>query len=303
MEEIKNLLDDEYNDQIIDDFCNKVNAQEYNDIKSAKVIRSNFLSLNDILEGLNEAKIFYENPDLKLVKTIKKKLQIITPTKDLSNEDLNFINDIKTFQKGFEENAEETIITIDNVKKNFCDLSKSVKDLIEAIEKTKIEYFDTLRDMIKPIIIEIEKIESIDKSKFNKEKMVNYNNRKNKLDKIIKPYDEKLADIIKEKKEILNQIKDNIKLYIELLNSLDKPINSMIEKMEKVFDAFEEKSQNFINVIYNYKNAEERKQATLIFREIQNLNDEMSKILEDNEKELKLQNENIKNKKNNVMKI
>ena len=185
MDEIKNPLDDESNDQLIDDFCNKVNTQEYKDIQTAKVIRSNFVSLNDILEELNETKIFYENPDLKLVKTIKKKLLIITPTKDLNIEDLNLIKDIKTFQEGFEENAEQTINTIDNVKKNFADLSKSVKNLIEAIEKTKVEYFDTLRDMIKPIIVEVEKIENIDKSKFNKEKMVNYNDRKNKLDKSI----------------------------------------------------------------------------------------------------------------------
>ena len=297
MDETKNPLDDESNDQLIDDFCNKVNTQEYKDIQTAKVIRSNFVSLNDILEELNETKIFYENPDLKLVKTIKKKLQIITPTKDLNIEDLNLIKDIKTFQEGFEENAEQTINTIDNVKKNFADLSKSVKNLIEAIEKTKVEYFDTLRDMIKPIIVEVEKIENIDKSKLNKEKMVNYNDRKNKLDKSIKPYDEKLAAIIKEKKDILNQIKDNIKLYIDLLNSLDKPINSMIEKMEKIFDTFEEKSNNFINIIYNYKNAEEKKQASAIFREILKLNSDMSHILEENEKELKLQNEDIKNKK------
>ena len=72
MDEIKNPLDDENNDQIIDDFCNKVNAQEYKDIQSAKVIRSNFISLNEILEGLNETKIFYENAGLILVKKIKK---------------------------------------------------------------------------------------------------------------------------------------------------------------------------------------------------------------------------------------
>ena len=40
-----------------------------------------------------------------------------------------------------------------------------------------------------------------------------------------------------------------------------------------------------------------------IFREIQKLNNEINQILEENAEELKLQNENIKNKKNNVMKI
>ena len=112
MEEEDNIMDEDKNDYIIDNFCKKVNAQEFKDIQSAKEIYSNFESMNDILETLNETKIFYENPQLKIIESIKPRLQIITPSKDLIKEDHNLIMDIKCFQKGFEESASEAKNTV-----------------------------------------------------------------------------------------------------------------------------------------------------------------------------------------------
>lgn len=297
MENETNLLEDEENDNRIEEFCKNLSKQDYKDIQSAKVIHYNFESMNEILEPLNEAKIFFENPELKINKTIRCKLQIITPSKQLDKEDDNFIKDIKCIQKGYEESADETIKTINNVKKNFTDLSKSVVSLIDAMEQTKSEYFETLLDIIRPMVIEVEKIESIDQSKLSKEKKVNYQDMKNKLDQKIKPYDSNLSKIIKDTKGVLNQVNDNIKIYIDLLNSLDQPINLVIEKMQNVFDKFEERGKEFINIIYNYKSPEEKKKALAIFREIQKLSKEMETIFTDNAENLKKQEENIKNKK------
>ena len=291
-------LEDENIDYLIENFCNKINADLFKKIYSAKEIRSNFESMNEILEPLNETKIFYENPELKITKTVRTKIQIITPKKDLDKDDENLIKDIKCFQAGYEESAEETIKTIDNVKKNFSELSKTVNSLIEAIELTKKEYFETIKEMMNPIVIEYDKVESIDKTKFSKGKLINYNDMKEKIDIKIKVYDEYLAKIIKDKKEILRQINDNIKIYINLLNSLDEPINTTIEKMENVFDIFEEKSKIFINIVYNYRSPEEKKQGLTLFREIQKLNSEIILLFADNIEKLKKQNDNIKDKKN-----
>ena len=291
-------LENENTDNLIDNFCNKITADLFKKIDSAKEIRSNFESMNEILEPLNETKIFYENPELKITKTVRSKIQIITPKKELDKDDENLIKDIKCFQSGYEESANESIKTIDNVKKNFTELSKSVNSLIEAIELTKKEYFETIKEMMNPIIIEIDKIESVDKTKFSKGKIINYNDMKDKLDTKIKIYDETLARIIKDKKEILRQINDNIKIYIDLLNSLDEPINTMIAKMENVFDIFEEKSKIFINIVYNYKSPEEKKQALILFREILKLNSEIILLVAENIEKLNKQNDNIKDKKN-----
>ena len=110
-------LEDENIDYLIENFCNKINTDLFKKIYSAKEIRSNFESMNEILEPLNETKIFYENPELKITNTVRTKIQIITPKKDLNKDDENLIKDIKCFQAGYEESAEETIKTIDNIKK------------------------------------------------------------------------------------------------------------------------------------------------------------------------------------------
>ena len=297
MEDEENIMNEDNNDDIIDDFCQKVNSEEFKGILSAKEIHSNFESMNEILETLNETKIFYENPQLRIINSIKPKLHIITPKKDLIKEDHDSIKDIKIFQNGYEESADEIISTVENVKINFADLSKSVKGLIDAIEQTKIEYFDTIKEMINPMIIEIENIEKVDTKKFNKEKLVNFKDMKEKLDKRIKLYDQQLATMIKDKKEILSQVNSNIQMYLQLLNSLDKPVNSMLEKIEALFNNFENKSNEFIKIIYNYTKPEEKTEAIKIFREIQKLNNKIVAIVTENENKLHLQNNEIKNKK------
>ena len=297
MEDEENIMNEDNNDDIIDDFCQKANSEEFKGILSAKEIHSNFESMNEILETLNETKIFYENPQLRIINSIKPKLHIITPKKDLIKEDHDSIKDIKIFQNGYEESADEIISTVENVKINFADLSKSVKGLIDAIEQTKIEYFDTIKEMINPMIIEIENIEKVDTKKFNKEKLINFKDMKEKLDKRIKLYDQQLATMIKDKKEILSQVNGNIQMYLQLLNSLDKPVNSMLEKIEALFNNFENKSNEFIKIIYNYTKPEEKTEAIKIFREIQKLNNKIVAIVTENENKLHLQNNEIKNKK------
>ena len=296
-QENNNLLEDENLDISIEKFCEDFNKDEYQNILAGKEILSNFEAMNEILEPLNKTKIFYENPGLKITKTLRSKIQIITPYKELNKDDQNLIKDIKRFQEGYEDYAAETIKTIENVKLNYFELSNSVKKLIDAIEITKTEYYDTMKDMMTPLMTEIEKIESIDTSKFSKEKLVNYKKMKSQLDNNIKSYDKELATIIKNKKEILNKINDNIKIYIDILSNLDEPTNSMIEKIEKIFDEFEEKSKNFIYIIYNYKSPEEKREAIKIFRDIQKLNPQILKLVEENLDKLKQQNENIVNKK------
>ena len=99
-------MDDNKIDKFEEDFIESINKEEFKDIESSKDIL-NFEEVNEILEDLNEVKIFFENPNLKINKTIRNKLQFITHQKELIKEDEKLIKDVKLFQKIYEENAEE----------------------------------------------------------------------------------------------------------------------------------------------------------------------------------------------------
>ena len=64
------MADDD--DALIDEFLDKLNLEEYEAIKSAKEISSNIIVLNDVLEPMNETKIKFENPELKIDKKVRK---------------------------------------------------------------------------------------------------------------------------------------------------------------------------------------------------------------------------------------
>ena len=89
-------------------------------------------------------------------------------------------------------------------------MSNSIKSLIKSVEKSKIEYFETLKFMMSPMIVKLEKLDKIDVNKFNKEKKINYEDKRSQLDNNIKEYDKKLSRIMSEKKEILEKVKQNI---------------------------------------------------------------------------------------------
>ena len=290
-------MKEEDNDEELDKFFETCSTEDFQQIKAAKEIYSNFEVMNEILGALNENKIFFESPELKINNPIRSKIQLIIPDKDLINEDLNYIKDLKVFQKGYEENAGETIKTIDNIKKNFSDLSGSITSIIDVIEKIKNEYFVSVRDMMKPIITEIEKIEKLDTSKFGNQKLETFNKKKTNLDNNIKEYDKKLVKIFKELKESLNTINENIKKYIELLENLDSPVNSMIKEILEKFNDFEEKCRLFIDKIYNYKSEDEKKEGLKIFREIEKLNSKIIDLIFQHEKELKEKDTILLNKK------
>ena len=135
---------------------------------------------------------------MKINKTVRNKLQIVIPqNKFINSEDQNIIKDIKYFQKTYEENADETNSTIEKVKNNFIELGKSVKSLVELIEKVKNEYFDTIKQMVTPIIDKIKNIEKFDTKRFDKETLKTFEKKKKELDNKIKSYDKNLANIIK----------------------------------------------------------------------------------------------------------
>ena len=284
------------NDEKIEELINQCTTENLKDIESAKEIHSNFEVINEILQPLNETEIFFENPGLKINKTIRNKLQIIIPmNKITNNEDLNVLRDIQFFQKCYEENALEGNKTIENIKKCFIDLSQSVKSLIDLIEKVQSEYFKTIQQMVNPIIINIKNMEKFDKKKFGKDSLKIFEQKENSLNKKIKSYDKNLASIIKDLKEVFKKIKANIKIYIELMNNLDQPINDMIEGIENTFNDFENKSQLFFDIIIN--KPEEKNKAFEIFDEIKKLNTVTLNIIRDFQTYLYNNETNFKTKK------
>ena len=231
-------MDNNKIDKFEEDFIESINKEEFKDIESSKDIL-NFEDVNEILEDLNEVKIFFENPNLKINKTIRNKLQFITHQKELIKEDENLIKDVKLFQKIYEENAEETNKEIDIIKNNFIELSKSIEKIINLIEKVKFEFYSSVKQMMNPIIIEIENINKINKNKLNKKVLKIFEEKKKKLSKNIEEYDKKLSIIIKEIKNVFSKVKSNIEIYIDSLNNLDTPINLMNENIEKILENFE----------------------------------------------------------------
>ena len=269
-------------DAKIDKFLDKLNLEEFQSIESSKEIPPQFIALDDILDPMNEFQIFLENPDLKIIKQLRNKISIAIPVKLNNEENEIFLKGIKSYKNIYEMDAKKINEFVDNIKENFILLNSSIKSLIKSVEKSKNEYFETIKLMMSPMTVQIEKLNKIDVNKFNKEKKINYEDKRSHLDNNIKQYDKKLSRIISEKKEILDKVKQNILNYINSMNKLEGPINKMIEEFENIFNSFEEKGKIFINNIMNYTNSEEKNALMNILNEIKELNNKLLSLIDEN---------------------
>jgi len=269
-------------DAKIDKFLDKLNLEEFQSIESSKEIPPQFIALDDILDPMNELQIFLENPDLKIIKQLRNKISIAIPVKLNNEEDEFFLKGIKSYKYIYEMDAKKINEFVNNIKGNLILLNSSIKSLIKSVEKSKNEYFETIKLMMSPMTVQIEKLNKIDVNKFNKEKKINYEDKRSHLDNNIKQYDKKLSRIISEKKEILEKVKQNILNYINSMNKLEGPINKMIEEIENIFNSFEEKGKIFINNIMNYTNSEEKNALMNILNEIKELNNKLLSLIDEN---------------------
>ena len=294
-------------DTKIDEFLEKLNKEEYQSTESVKEISPQFSSLDDILDQMNEIQILFENPDLKFTNKIRNKISIVIPVKSNNEEDENFFKGIKSYKNIYEMNAQKINQLIDNIKENFVILGGSIRSLIKSVEKSKMEYFETIKLMLTPMTVQIEKLNKIEVNKFSKEKQLNYEDKKTNLDNDIKDYDKKLSKIIVEKKEILDNVKQNLLDYINLMNKLDGPINNFIEDIENIFNSFEEKGKKIINIIMNYTNPNEKQTAISEINELNHkivsvINNIYLKLIENKnniETQMKTCNNNLENIRQN----
>ena len=269
-------------DAKIDKFLDKLNLEEFQSIESSKEIPPQFIALDNILDPMNEFQIFLENPDLKIIKQLRNKISIAIPVKLNNEENEIFLKGIKSYKNIYEMDAKKINEFVDNIKGNFILLNSSIKSLIKSVEKSKNEYFETIKLMMSPMTVQIEKLNKIDVNKFNKEKKINYEDKRSHLDNNIKQYDKKLSRIISEKKEILDKVKQNILNYINSMNKLEGPINKMIEEFENIFNSFEEKGKIFINNIMNYTNSDEKNALINILNEIKEFNNKLLSLIDEN---------------------
>lgn len=269
-------------DAKIDKFLDKLNLEEFQSIESSKEIPPQFIALDNILDPMNEFQIFLENPDLKIIKQLRNKISIAIPVKLNNEEDEIFLKGIKSYKNIYEMDSKKINEFVDDIKENFILLNSSIKSLIKSVEKSKNEYFETIKLMMSPMTVQIEKLNKIDVNKFNKEKKINYEDKRSHLDNNIKQYDKKLSRIISEKKEILDKVKQNILNYINSMNKLEGPINKMIEEFENIFNSFEEKGKIFVNNIMNYTNSEEKNALMNILNEIKELNNKLLSLIDEN---------------------
>jgi len=269
-------------DAKIDKFLDKLDLEEFQSIESSKEIPPQFIALDDILDPMNELQIFLENPDLKIIKQLRNKISIAIPVKLNNEEDEIFLKGIKSYKYIYEMDAKKINEFVNNIKGNLILLNSSINSLIKSVEKSKNEYFETIKLMMSPMTVQKEKLNKIDVNKFNKEKKINYEDKKSHLDNNIKQYDKKLSRIISEKKEILDKVKQNILNYINSMNKLEGPINKMIEEIENIFNSFEEKGKIFINNIMNYTNSEEKNALMNILNEIKELNNKLLSLIDEN---------------------
>ena len=217
---VEENLDDNIDDEI-DEFLESLNIDEFKSVLSASIISDNFETLNEILEPLKDTENEFQNPSLKINKEIRKKIQVIIPKKKLNDEESNLIKDIKIFQNGYENNAQKSNSTIDNIKKSFQGLSNSVTELIKLIETIRKTYYEQAKQLMKPITEKYNELKSLDKKKFDKKKLDSFDSKNKKLGEKIKSYDQKLSSIIKELKIVFEGINRNIKGYLNILNNFD----------------------------------------------------------------------------------
>ena len=145
-------------DTKIDEFLDKLNKEEYQSTESVKEISPQFSSLDDILDPMNEIQILFENPDLKFTNKIRNKISIVIPVKSNNEEDEKFLKGIKSYKNIYEMNAQKINQLIDNIKENFVILGGSIRSLIKSVEKSKMEYFETIKLMLTPMTVQVEKL-------------------------------------------------------------------------------------------------------------------------------------------------
>ena len=289
---VEENLDDNIDDEI-DEFLESLNIDEFKSVLSASIISDNFETLNEILEPLKDTENEFQNPSLKINKEIRKKIQVIIPKKKLNDEESNLIKDIKIFQNGYENNAQKSNSTIDNIKKSFQGLSNSVTELIKLIETIRKTYYEQAKQLMKPITEKYNELKSLDTKKFDKKKLDSFDSKNKKLGEKIKSYDQKLSSIIKELKIVFEGINRNIKGYLNILNNLDKPINKIIDDIENIFTEFEEKTKEFINIIYNEPS--KKLKAIQIFQGIKLLNTRILDSIKNQEEELQKKDKILQN--------
>ena len=271
----------EDDDLKIDEFLTKLTSEEYKSVESSKDIDSNFSALDEVLISINAIKLTFSNPELKIDKKIRNKVLVVIPNKAKYSEDDKIISDIKAYKNMYELDIQKTNELIDGIKNNFITFSDSVNALINTIEKSKSEYFETIKIMMIPMTTQKDKLNKIEVKKFNKEKKLNYEDKRMSLDDKIKEYDKSLSKIISEKKEILISVNQNLMAYINLLDQLDGPINSMIDDIENILNSFEEKCKQCINIIMTYTNNQEKQTAIQIFNELKELNKNIISLIND----------------------
>ena len=282
----------------VEDFLATLSEEEFKKLSSAEVITSNDNIMTSCLEAISNANLNSSNTDLMIKGNVKNSLFLILPeVKSLSKENKNKLKDLEQFKKAYENEGKEINSAVDKIKKHFAELSKYTKDILEYIQKVYETHSDDKKEMLKPLINKKNGLDSVDESKIPKEEKQSFINKKKEFNNNFGKYDKKLSDVLKNMKTVFENIQKKIQLFTGSMDSMATPVNGLIEHVNEIFNEFEDKSKEIIDIIKtNNISSVDNEKIMSMFEDIKRYNPSIIELLKEKEKYLENQNKDLLNK-------
>ena len=297
MELDKEIEDDDFD---VEDFLGTLSENELNQIKSAKLITSNNSIINNSLESISNTDLNIKNTDLIITGDVKSSLFLIFPeTKGLSKENKNKIKDIKCFKNAYENEGKQINTTIDKIKKHFAELNNSSQELLENIQNIYNHHSKDAKEMLKPIIQKKKGLEKVDEKKVSLEEKNSFILKKKEFNLNFQNYDKSLTEILNKLKKVFEDIDSKIQVFTSTMDSMSTPINELVDHVNEIFDDFENKSKNIIEILKNdIISKEENEEIISVFEDIKKFNPTIIDLLKEKENFLKNKNKDLEQRIN-----
>jgi len=282
----------------VEDFLATLSEEEFKKLSSAEVITSNDNIITNCLEAISNANLNSENTDLMIKGNVKNSLFLILPeTKSLSKENKNKLKDLECFKKAYENEGKEINSAVEKIKKHFSELSKYTKDLLEYIQNVYDHHSDDKKEMLKPLINKKNGLDNVDESKIPKEEKQSFINKKKEFNNNFEKYDKKLSDVLKNMKIVFESINKKIEMFTGSMDSMATPVNELIDHVNEIFNEFEDKSKEIIDIIKtNNISSQENEEIMSKFEEIKRYNPSIIELLKEKENYLEKQNKDLLSK-------
>jgi len=197
----------------LEDFLETLSEEEFKKY-SAEIILSNDNIVENCLEAISNANINSSNTALMVKGKVKNSLFLLLPeTESLSKENKNKLKDLEFLKETYENKGNEINSFVENIKKNYSELNKYTKDLLDYIKNLYDQFSESKKEMLYPLINKKKGLDNIDESRISKIEKQNFINKKNEFNINFEKYDKHLSDILKKMKIVYEIIDKKLQIF------------------------------------------------------------------------------------------